>query len=472
MTITQDSVIQEYKTRTRAVSECIGHLTPEENQKLAQLWSLLLDYFEANTRKQVEVHSELLQQRCHDWSELGADDGLSDDDPEEVTQRAWTFTKGDSSMRKLGMLASIRKKPKPDHERLVLERHVSETTQQFCNRKCGRHVSLIPATYFPSFAYPDGETRNISDVFWMACSAKEHPDIWVCRFLRSTHWDVAKAFSAIQSTVEWRAAEALDQLNWEGEIALGYDELRLGIIQLVGRDKLGYPLLHFRVRRIMPRAAEIFAHKRYLVSHFEMLQHVIRKDERVTMLFDFTGFSMDNTPFNMVHFLVTLGTKQYAETSSMLILLVDSWLFTNFWNLIRPFLDANLSARIVFAKTIDDVLNFVDKDQLPEELGGQSTFATKFVLPREGENKAMTDLVNRKHAEENWRECISVFKEATRKWHRQVANSDSKACVDARDNAAHELGLAEHKLSIYTRARSNFERLGLVNEDGCLDLSQ
>ncbi|PIA17066.1 CRAL/TRIO domain-containing protein [Coemansia reversa NRRL 1564] len=304
----------------------------------------------------------------------------------------------------------------------------------------------------------------------MACSVKEHPDIWVYRFLRSTHWDVDKAFAAIQSTIEWRATEAIDHLSWEGEITLGYNELRLGIMQLVGRDRLGYPLLHIRVRQIMPRATEIFAHKRYLVSHFEILQHVIRKDERITMLFDFTGFSMDNTPFNLVHFLVTLGTKQYAETSSMLILLVDSWLFTNFWNLIRPFLDANLSARIVFAKTIDDVLTFVDEDQLPEELGGRNMFASKFTLPHEGENKAMTDLVSRKHAEENWRESITVFKDATRKWYRQIANGDSNTCVAARNAAAHQLDLAEQKLSMYTRARNNFERLGLVNENGCLEL--
>ncbi|KAJ2607967.1 phosphatidylinositol transfer protein csr1 [Coemansia sp. RSA 1365] len=470
MTITQDSVIQEYKTRTRATSECIGYLTPEENLKLARLWSLLLDYFESNKRKNVEVRSELLQQPCHDWSELDTDSELSDDDAEKVTRRAWTLSKGDSGMRKLGIFASICKKSKPDSERLELERYVSETTQQYCNRKNKRHVSFIPETYFPSFAYPDGETRNITDVFWMACSVKEHPDIWVCRFLRSTHWDVDKAFAAIQSTIEWRAAEALDHLSWEGEITLGYNELRLGIIQLVGRDRLGYPLLHIRVRQIMPRATEIFAHKRYLVSHFEMLQHVIRKDERITMLFDFTGFSMDNTPFNLVHFLVALGTKQYAETSSMLILLVDSWLFTNFWNLIRPFLDANLSARIVFAKTIDDVLVFVNEDQLPEELGGRNMFTSKFTLPREGENKAMTDLVSRKHAEENWRKSIAVFKDATRKWHRQITNGDSNKCVAARDAAARQLDLAEQKLSMYTRARNNFERLGLVNEDGCLEL--
>ncbi|KAI8323837.1 CRAL/TRIO domain-containing protein, partial [Martensiomyces pterosporus] len=310
-------------------------------------------------------------------------------------------------------------------------------------------------------------------------SSKAHPDIWLHRYLRAASWDVERAFASVKSVVEWRAAEALDVLNYEGEVGSGHDELRLGLSRLIGKDRLGFPLMYVKVRRIMPRLSEGFVFKRYLITIFEATQTVTRSYGRSTMLYDFTGFSMDNTPFQMVHFMVFLGMKPYADTSSVLILLVDNWLFTNFWSLIRPFLDVNLSSRIIFAKNVDEVKRFIDEDQIPVELGGRNTFSVEFVPPREGENALMFDMDGRRDAEKKWRQRVAAFEEATKEWCGQLAASkmssnSSLGLTDAaalkRDAAAKELADSEVNLSKYVRARNIYERLGMVDEEGSLKL--
>ncbi|KAI9504284.1 CRAL-TRIO domain-containing protein [Coemansia spiralis] len=476
MVISQASVIKEYETKVHDTNGCPGHFTADEQRKVAKLWTLLLDYFENNKDKSVKVNGEFLQKIERDWSDLDVHEGLSDEEPEEVTRRAWKFTKGDSTIRKFSIRS---KKEKPNRERQALDRHVNETVQQYMDRIAGHHVTLIPDKFFPSFEHPSTETRDFRDTFWNAASIKQHPDFWVHRFLRACGWDVDKTFAMLKSVVEWRAAEAVDKINYEGEVGSGYDEVRLGFSKLVGRDRLGCPLLYVRVRRIMPRANEGFVFKRYLINQFECLQAATRKHTRTTMLYDFTGFCMENTPFSMVYFMVFLGIKYYAEASGVMILLVDSWLFTNFWNLIRPFLDANLSARIVFAKTVDEVRRFIDDDQLPTALGGKNTFESDFVLPKEGENAPMFELEGRKEAEKIWRVRISEFEKATKEWCSYVESTNSGNIADPnnsyavkRDEAGERLCRAELELNKYTRSRNNLERTGLVDENGCLLLPQ
>ncbi|KAJ2628365.1 phosphatidylinositol transfer protein csr1 [Coemansia sp. RSA 1290] len=476
MTISQASVVQEYKTCVPDTSGSPGSFNREELYKLKELWQHILDFLDNNKETELQVNSTLLQRRpASDFSELGqhqpSDDLTDADEYEELTRNAWRLVnKGESSLRKLSILSSKKSKPSGKDKQLI--RLVTETTQDHIDRKMGHHVPLLPEDYFPSFQHKSKTTRNLIDVFWTIASAKQHPDIWIHRFLRSSNWDVSKALKSIQDVLKWRAAEAIDQLNWEGEVNLGLNELRLGISEIIGHDRLGCPLMYVKVRKIMLRNQQEHAFKRYLVHQFETLQHVTRKHQRISMLYDFTGFSMENTPLHLVRFLIELGVKQYAECTSILVLLVDSWLFENFWNLVKGFLDANLSARIVFAKTIEQVLTFVDKEQLPEELNGYNEFKAGFKLPKINENSPMFDTVKREQAEQEWRRRVAEFDSATRKWYRHFTDDICDHYAAERDKAALALDKAERELGKYTRACNSYTRLGLVDTDGCLRLPQ
>ncbi|KAJ1812741.1 phosphatidylinositol transfer protein csr1 [Coemansia sp. RSA 2598] len=478
MVVSQASVLNEYKTRTRSKESVPGSFSADEQRKIAKLWLLLLKYLEENKDKSIKVNGELFKKTEHDWTSLKPSDypaPKNEEEEEALTRAAWEqFTKGDSGIRRMGFRL---RKQQLTHEQLVLDRYVSETTWQYIDRVAGRHVPLIPDKFFPSFAHPDTDTRNIRDVFWATVSTKNHPDIWVHRYLRSSGWDVGKALAAIKGVIEWRSTEEVDRVNFEGDVGLGLDEMRLGMSRLIGKDRLGYPLMYVRVRRIMPRANEGFAFKRYLVALFDTMQNVNRENERATMLYDFTGFCIDNTPLAMLQFMITLGMKPYAEASSVLILLVDNWLFNNLWNLVRPFLDANLGARIIFAKNIEEVKQFIDEDQLPVELGGKNAFAVNYKFPEDGENKKMFDMDGRRAAETNWRSRIAELEKATKEWADTVADATDSDVVDpelastvCRNAAARSLSSAELELSKFVRSRNLFERLGMVNENGCLQL--
>ncbi|KAJ1728922.1 phosphatidylinositol transfer protein csr1, partial [Coemansia sp. Benny D160-2] len=210
------------------------------------------------------------------------------------------------------------------------------------------------------------------------------------------------------------------------------------------------------------RHRSVAAIKRFLCWQIETAQllAVGSADGRVTILFDLTGFSRDNIDLALVRTLITLLTNYYPETLGILILHVNSWVFSGLWALIAPFIDPAVKAKIVMAKSAADIAPFIARDRLVAEVGGAKPFDYEYVLPTAEENRCMADAAARSAAEAAFVAAVADYEAATRRW-LDAADSAEEERVRARD----ALRSAAADLDPFVRARTLYHRLGFIRAD-------
>lgn len=119
----------------------------------------------------------------------------------------------------------------------------------------------------------------------------EHPDALMLRFLRARKWDVSKAFIMMAGVIEWRMKEMnVDQLMAEGELQAlklsqstsnatdkksGHDflaQMQMGKVFVHGVDTRGRPICVVRVRLHRPGEQSEETLERYIVHFIESVR--------------------------------------------------------------------------------------------------------------------------------------------------------------------------------------------------------
>jgi hypothetical protein len=95
-----------------------------------------------------------------------------------------------------------------------------------------------------------------------------------------------------------------------------------------------------------------------------------------------------------------------------------------------------------------------------KELEGDEPYEYKYIEPIPGENDIMNDTATRDKIQEERTVMVQRFEEATRQW---IAGEDVSA---DRDAIANELNENYWKLDPYIRARTLYDRIGMIGERG------
>ncbi|KAJ2006074.1 phosphatidylinositol transfer protein csr1 [Coemansia thaxteri] len=322
---------------------------------------------------------------------------------------------------------------------------------------------LVPPNFTPLFGQP-ALTRSFRATFWQAATQMRDPDAWVLRFLRARKWDVDQALDMIKKTLVWRAGQAIDEIAYYGESKLHYHTMDTGLAYACTMDRLGCPVFVVRVRANIARNRNIVAIKRFLCWQLETSQLLAAdSDGRVTILFDMTGFTRENIDLDLVRTLISLLSSYFPETLGIMILHVNSWVFTGLWAIISPFIDPVVKSKIVMVRSAQEIAPFIDPDQLVSELGGKKQFNYTYVLPTSQENADMADTAARQAAEHDYVSAVASYEQITRQWLNQPqsgSNLDPARCA-ARD-ALHS---ATAMLDPYVRSRTLYHRLGQIKPD-------
>ncbi|KAJ1718907.1 hypothetical protein LPJ53_006226, partial [Coemansia erecta] len=320
---------------------------------------------------------------------------------------------------------------------------------------------LVPATFAPAFSEPP-ESRSFRSGFWQAATQIGDPDSWVLRFLRARSWDVPKAFDMLQRTVAWRVAQAIDELSFFGESLLHSATMESGLAFACTEDKLRNPVYVIRVRANVARLRSIQAIKRFLCWQIETSQMLAaQSDGKVTMLFDFAGFSRENIDVKLVRTLITLLTNYYPETLGILILHVDSFVFSSLWAIIAPFIDPGVKEKIVMTRNADDLAAYIDPEMIVEEIGGKKKFSYAYVPPTADENAHMADSAARASAEAEYVAAVDRYEQLTREWAEPGSQGGDALAAD-RVAARETLRQAAISLDPYMRARTLYHRFGFI----------
>jgi hypothetical protein len=182
-----------------------------------------------------------------------------------------------------------------------------------------------------------------------------------------------------------------------------------------------------------------------------------------------TDFSMANMDYTPVKFMIKCFEANYPESLGTVLVYKAPWVFNAIWSIIRGWLDPVVAGKVHFAKDIKELEKYVPRSQIPTELGGDEKWTYAYPEPVPGENDKMKDTASREALESERAETVRRYETVLNEW---VHDGEGKSLEERRkerDEVAEELRKNYWKLDPYVRARTLYDRAGVLNEGGRLD---
>ncbi|KAF2007999.1 CRAL/TRIO domain-containing protein [Amniculicola lignicola CBS 123094] len=328
--------------------------------------------------------------------------------------------------------------------------------------------------------------EDLRAAFW-GMVKHDHPDGLLLRFLRARKWDIDRALVMMVSTMHWRMIDMHvdDAIMQKGELAALEDsksddpktkkegedflaQIRMGKSFLHGLDKEGRPCCVVRARLHRQGEQSEASVERYTVYTIETARMLLRPPvDTATIIFDMTNFSMANMDYAPVKFMIKCFEANYPESLGAVLVYKAPWVFNAVWSLIRGWLDPVVAGKVHFVKNPDELENFIPRTQMPAELGGDEKWEYTYEEPPAGENDVMKDEATRDSIQTDRTDIIKKYESAVLDWIHAADVSEERR--KERDTLAEELRQNYWKLDPYIRARSFYDRIGVIGQGGKLD---
>lgn len=319
----------------------------------------------------------------------------------------------------------------------------------------------------------------------------DDPDALLLRFLRARKWNVQAALVMLISTARWRSAQVHldDQLLPNGEAwfatqeahghggsrQLGADfmrQLRMGKSVVHGTDRAGQPVCYVRVRLHRGGEHSEESLEKLTVYVIETTRLMLRAPvDTAVIVFDMTGFSMANMDYSPVKFMIKVFEANYPESLGAICVHRSPWLFHSIWSVIKGWLDPVVAGKVHFTKDGHELAEYIEPSMVPKECGGEEDWEYSYVEPGKDENMRMLDGQVNGERERIEKERTSLFEEFDKETARWTRREGGEECVKRREDLIQELGVNYWKLDPFVRARSLYDRIGLIGKDGKVDFS-
>ena len=182
-----------------------------------------------------------------------------------------------------------------------------------------------------------------------------------------------------------------------------------------------------------------------------------------------TDFSMANMDYTPVKFMIKCFEANYPESLGTVLVYKAPWVFNAVWSIVRGWLDPVVAGKVHFAKNIDELANYIPRTQIPAELGGDEKWTYTYPEPVPGENEKMGDEKTKEGLEEERAGIVKKYESTVLEW---VHEGDKAAGLEdrrrERDVVAEELRKNYWKLDPYVRARTLYDRMGVLSDGGAL----
>lgn len=333
-------------------------------------------------------------------------------------------------------------------------------------------------------------SEELRSAFWSMVKS-DHPDALLLRFLRARKWDVQRALVMLIATMRWRSKDIHvdDDIMRSGEGGALADsksgndsfakkegedflaQLRKGKSFLHGVDKEGRPLCFVRVRLHRQGEQSERAMERYTVFVIETARLVLRPPvETATILFDMSSFTLSNMDYAPLKFMIKIFEANYPESLGAVLVHKSPWVFQGIWTIIKGWLDPVVAAKVHFTKSVEDLEHFIPRSQIVKELGGDEDWDYRYIEPVEGENAAMNDVESRQRLEGERSTDVLEFQKKTFAWIASASNDTAAAQLTTeRDLLAAKLNRNYWSLDPFIRARSLYDRQGMIGRGGVVD---
>ncbi|KAF7588959.1 hypothetical protein BBP40_004961 [Aspergillus hancockii] len=439
----------------------VGSLTQEQEEKLLQIWAILL-------------------RSCD--SELYGTDASQNTPPTSPTtpkQRRRLFSLGltEEPSKSNAESSPISAKLLSELEKIRMNAQEIKSIQQVLTK-------LSPKELRSSF-------------FEMI--KQDHPDAFLLRFLRAEKWDVSKGFVKLVSALEWRTQQmqvdkevirkgelyALQQSQSSADATRKKDgedflaQLRMGKGYFHGVDKSGRPICVVRARLHKPGVQSEKALNAYIVHSIEQ-----------TLIFDLTGFSLSNMvncdpsveglasllkhskEYAPVKFILQCFQENYPESLGTMLFYNAPWFFSGIWRVIRAWMDPIVAAKVHFVNSVTDLENFIDRTRIVKELGGDEDWEYEYVEPEQNENAKLSDTTTRDAILAQRQRIGDELFNTTSMW---ASAKDKGNLGDASLQKGHRADAIKRlrenywMLDPYVRSCTLLDRIGVIQDHGKID---
>lgn len=251
----------------------------------------------------------------------------------------------------------------------------------------------LKTSTFRFMAAGDPETSHRS---WVGTMRQDMIDNYVLRFCRARKFAYQEVLEMFHKSLIWRSTASFpnDWLNMGDAPSFlakkqpkYYNNYVTGKSYFGGRDRAGNPLLCSQTRKHF--ASELtpeFTNKFSLVC-IEWTRLAMREvnesADQTSVIFDLTDFSLKNSDNNSIKFLAETLEAYYPECLAAVYIFNAPWIFSTVWNIIKRFLDPVVASKIRFIKGVEELTQYIDMDNIPKALGGNSPVTDVYPEPSE-----------------------------------------------------------------------------------------
>ncbi|KAL2194761.1 CRAL-TRIO domain-containing protein [Corynascus similis CBS 632.67] len=313
----------------------------------------------------------------------------------------------------------------------------------------------------------------------------DHPDVLVLRFLRARKWDVDRAMAMLVSAINWRHEQGLeagvirrgDSIGLAAnKSALSADDksfmaqYRSGKAYVRGHDREGRPVFIIKVRLHDPKLQSPESMEMFVLHNIETIRTTLRHPrEKSCLIFDLTGFGLKNMDFHVVKFLVQVFEARYPEYLGVVLVHNAPFIFWGVWRVIKPWLDPVIASKINFTNSAADLARFIAPEDLQTCYGGKDSWEYRYIEPVEGENDRL-ESEKKADVEAERDELVRRFEKLSVEWAGlEGGSAEAKGKFEERRTLANQLSDEYWKLDPYIRARTYYDRAGVLSSTGVVD---
>ncbi|KAJ9243410.1 hypothetical protein DTO169E5_2653 [Paecilomyces variotii] len=435
---------------------CVGNLTPEQEKKLKELWVMVLKVCGVKVPEDIDRRASV----------ASATPSSPTQDKKKTKRKSFFWGRGNEE--------------DTNDDTTSVAAGISGITLDG-DDKHGQNKEFQQAL-------AELKPEELRLALW-SMTKQDNPDALLLRFLRARKWDVSKALVMLISTLRWRLKEMHvdDDIvrKGEGNAALQSQssdpaekkageefmtQLRMGKSFAHGIDRNGRPICYVRVRLHKGSEQSAETMERFTVLLIESTRMMLAPPiETAAIVFDMTDFTLANMDYHPVKFIIKCFEANYPECLGAILIHKAPWIFSGIWKIIRGWLDPVVAAKVNFTNSVEDLEQFIPRDRIIKELGGDEDWEYKYIEPTADENARMEDTATREKLLAKRQQLSDELQAATLSWvtAAKAGNKDLEAAEQAkRAELIKRLREEYWELDPYIRARTIMDRTGCLLEGG------
>ena len=319
-------------------------------------------------------------------------------------------------------------------------------------------------------------TEVLQSVFWSFLRT-DYPDNLILRFIRARKWNLSHSLGMMFETINWRRTydSDPDELILKGEVGMLTDpeDIESGLVDynlktlksiVIGRDLKGRPIVLCRPKLHHAKEQTEKAMEKYAILVIETTRLFLRERDSIDqalIIFDLSDFKTSNMDYAPVKFLIKCFEAHYPECLGKLLIHKAPWIFSPIWNIIKNWLDPVVADKISFSKNTKDLEKFINRNQIPQYLGGDSTYdldnypADQVLATKLIDDKAtLTKLKQERH------DLIQQFLKKTCEWIENEDPSKRDLFTEERLKLSALLSKNYKDMDPYVRGKGMYDVLG------------